>query len=157
MAFTLTSSAFSNEETIPKKYTCDGEDVSPLLQWSDAPAGTKTFAIIMDDPDAPPGTWVHWVLFDLPGTLTELAENFPRTETHSSGAKHGACWGVDDYDRVGYYGPCPPPGAPHRYYFKLYALDTVLNLPVKATKAQLLAAMKGHILGETQLLGTYGR
>jgi len=157
MAFSVTSSAFQHEANIPKKYSCDGDDVSPQLKWSDAPAGTKSFAIIMDDPDAPPGTWVHWVLYDLPGDTKELAENFPKGETHKNGAKHGACWGVDDFSRVGYYGPCPPPGSPHRYYFKIYALDTPLNLKPKATKSDLLNAMKGHILGETQLLGKYGR
>lgn len=157
MALSLSSSAFQNEGTIPKKYTCDGEDVSPPLQWTETPAGTKSFALIMDDPDAPPGTWVHWVLYDLPGEIQKLDENFPKTEQHASGAKHGSCWGVNDFSRTGYYGPCPPPGAPHRYYYKLYALDQALNLPAKASKPELLKAMEGHIVGEAQLMGRYGR
>jgi len=151
----LTTTAFKSGTAIPKKFT--GEDVSPPLAWTGVPAGTQSFALIMEDPDAPPGTWVHWVLYDLPGTLRELKENTPKTETLKNGGTHGACWGVDRFDRVGYYGPCPPPGKPHRYYFRIYALDTVLKWPPKKTAAELRQAMKGHILGEGELMGTYGR
>lgn len=157
MAFSLTSSAFQSELTIPKKFTCDGEDLSPALQWKEAPAGTKSFALIMDDPDAPPGTWVHWLIYDLPAGLVSLAEGVAKTENGPQGSKQGLVWGVDTFSKVGYYGPCPPPGKPHRYYFKLYALDTLLNLPPKATKPQLEAKIKGHILGQATLMGTYGR
>lgn len=153
----LKSAAFTHKGNIPQKFTCDGADVSPELSWSGAPQGTKSFVMIMDDPDAPPGTWVHWVLYDLPGDLTELREGLPKTETLQSGAKHGLCWGVNKFDRVGYYGPCPPPGKPHRYFFKLYALDKTLGLPSKATKDQALKAMQGRILSQGELVGTYGR
>ncbi len=159
MAFQLTTPAFDNNGTIPKKQTCDGEDLSPALKWSDAPAGTKSFVMIMDDPDAPPGTWVHWVLYDISGDAKGLDEGLPKKETLPNGARHGLCWGVADsqMSRVGYFGPCPPPGKPHRYFFKLYALDTKLDLPPKVTKSQVEAKLKGHILGETQIIGKYGR
>lgn len=157
MAFSITSPAFQNETTIPKKFTCDGEDPSPALQWKGAPSGTKSFALVMDDPDAPPGIWVHWLIYDLPAPVASLTEGVAKTENGPQGSKQGLVWGVDSFSRVGYYGPCPPPGKPHRYYFKLYALDTVLSLPPKATKPQLEAKMKGHILGQVVLMGTYGR
>ncbi len=157
MAFSLTSPAFQNESTIPKKCTCDGDDFSPTLQWQEAPAGTKSFALIMDDPDAPPGTWVHWIIYDLAATKNSLPENVAKKETGPDASKQGLVWGVDTFSKVGYFGPCPPPGKPHRYYFKLYALNTLLNLPPKATKSQVEAKMKGHILGQATLMGTYGR
>ncbi len=157
MALSISSPAFQNQEKIPPKYTCDGADESPPLQWEGVPEGTKSFALIMDDPDAPPGTWVHWVTYNIPGDATGLPENFPKVENHQDGTRQGLCWGVDDFDRVGYYGPCPPPGHDHRYFFKLYALDIPLELPGKATKADVEKAMKEHILGETQLIGKYGR
>lgn len=157
MAFSLTSSGLQNESAIPKKFTCDGEDLSPPLQWKEAPAGTKSFALVMDDPDAPPGTWVHWLIYDLPSTTLSLAEGVSKTENGPDGSKQGLVWGVDTFSKVGYYGPCPPPGKPHRYYFKLYALDAPLNLPPKATKPQLEAKMKGHILGQAVWMGRYGR
>ena len=153
MAFELSSSAFQANEVIPKKYTCDAEDLSPPLRWRDPPEGAKSFALISDDPDAPVGTWVHWVLYGLPAEARELPEGVPPDETLSNGARQG----LTDFRRVGYGGPCPPPGSYHRYYFKLYALDTKLNLPSKATKSQLLEAMKGHILAVTQLIGRYKR
>ncbi|HEV8721288.1 MAG TPA: YbhB/YbcL family Raf kinase inhibitor-like protein [Candidatus Binatia bacterium] len=149
----LTSAAFEQGAAIPRKHTCDADDVSPQLRWTNAPAGTKTFALIADDPDAPGGTWVHWVIYDLPGDAKDLAEGTAKTETLSNGAKHG----VNDFRRVGYGGPCPPPGAAHRYYFKLYALDAPTNLKPRATKQQLLDAMKGHVLSETELMGRYQR
>ncbi|MBI4248514.1 MAG: YbhB/YbcL family Raf kinase inhibitor-like protein [Elusimicrobia bacterium] len=157
MALSLKSSAFKRDEFIPKKYSCEGQDVSPQLSWTGAPEGTRSFSLIMDDPDAPPGTWVHWVLYDLPSGRSSLDEGIPKKETLDSGAKHGLCWGVNDFDRVGYYGPCPPPGRPHRYVFKLYALETELGLAARATKAELLRAMQGHILAQAELTGLYKR
>ena len=157
MTFSLTSPAFQEESTIPKKFTCDGADLSPALQWKGVPNGTKSFAMIMDDPDAPPGTWVHWILYNLPATVTALPEGVAKKEEGPSGSKQGLVWGVDSFSRVGYFGPCPPPGTPHRYYFKLYALNTLLDLPPKATKLQVEAQMKNHILGQATLMGRYGR
>ncbi|HKW86649.1 MAG TPA: YbhB/YbcL family Raf kinase inhibitor-like protein [Nitrospiraceae bacterium] len=153
MAIALTSLAFKEGDLIPKKYTCEGPDLSPQLRWTNAPKGTKSFALIADDPDAPVGTWVHWVIFNLPGETTELPEGVPAQETLPNGAKQG----LNDFKRVGYGGPCPPPGKPHRYYFKLYAVDVTLDLRPRATKAQVLEAIKGHILGEAQLMGRFGR
>src|SRR5208337_4956144 len=137
MAMEVTSSAFQAGQTIPTKYTCEGADISPPLQWSGVPVGAKGLALICDDPDAPVGTWVHWVLYDLPITATDLAKNVPALETLSSGAKQG----INDFKRVGYGGPCPPPGKSHRYYFKLYALDAALLLKPRTTKQELLRAM----------------
>lgn len=153
MSFELTSSAFKEGEGIPRRYTCEGEDVSPPLHWSVPPEATKSFAIIADDPDAPAGTWVHWVIYNLPLDLRGLAEAVPAKEQLPSGALQG----LNDSKRVGYGGPCPPPGRPHRYYFKLYALDTMLALKPRATKAQVLEACKGHVLAETQLMGRFAR
>jgi len=152
MQFKLTSPAFEEEGMIPKKYTCDAEDISPPLIWESVPEGTKSLAIICDDPDAPMGTWVHWVLYNLPPNTKELQENVSSTETLENGAKHG----TNDFGDVGYRGPCPP-GGTHRYFFKLYALDTVLNLEAGIKKADLLNAMEGHIIFETQLMGKYFR
>ena len=152
MGFEMNSSAFQENGAIPKKYTCEGGDLSPPLTWVNPPQGTKSFALICDDPDAPVGTWVHWVLYDLPPKTRDLPEGMPLDETLASGAKQG----LTDFRRVGYGGPCPPPGTYHRYYFKLYALDTQLNLP-KLTKNKLIEAMKGHILAEAQLIGRYKR
>ena len=153
MAMELTSSAFAEGARIPARYTCAGEDVSPPLKWSDAPERAESLALICDDPDAPRGTWVHWVLYGLPADVTELAEAVPATETLPNGAMQG----TTDFGRVGYGGPCPPPGGPHRYFFKLYALDTELDLQPGATKKQLLAAMNDHILAQAQLMGTFER
>lgn len=153
MSIELTSTAFQPGATIPKQYTGDGADRSPPLRWSEPPAGTHSLALICDDPDAPRGTWVHWVLFNLPGRTRELEEGVPKTETLANGAKQGK----NDFGNLGYGGPAPPKGKPHRYVFKLYALDAALDLPGGASKAQLLDAMKGHILAEGQLTGTYGR
>jgi Raf kinase inhibitor-like YbhB/YbcL family protein len=153
--FALTSPSFTDGATIPSQHTCDGPDRSPALRWSGTPAGTRTFALIVDDPDAPAGTWVHWVLFDLPATITELPERVP---THEALADlGGALQGRNDSRETGYAGPCPPPGKPHRYFFTLYALDTSLGLPAGATKADVERAMQGHILATAQLMGTYGR
>jgi Raf kinase inhibitor-like YbhB/YbcL family protein len=154
MAFLLTSAAFKDGATIPGKYTCDGVDVSPPLAWSGAPAGTRGFALIADDPDAPGGTWVHWVLYHLPAEVSELPENIAKVESLDLG---GARQGRNDFRRPGYGGPCPPPGPAHRYFFKLYALDTRLELKAGAQKKDVEAAMEGHVLGSAQLMGTYAR
>jgi len=157
MALTLRSTAFIEGTNIPTQNTCDGQDLSPPLQWSGAPSGVKSFALMMEDPDAPPGTWIHWVIYDLPGNATSLEEGIEKSETLKNGAKQGQSWGVKEFSRVGYYGPCPPPGKPHRYIFKLYALDRLLNLPAKLSKFDLEKAMKGHGLAEAQLIGNYAR
>lgn len=148
MALTLTSTAFAQGQSIPAKYTCDGQDISPPLHWSDAPAGAQSLALIMDDPDAPAGVWVHWVLFNLPASLHDLPEK--------AALPGGSLEGKNSWGRVGYGGPCPPRGS-HRYFFKLYTLDTKLNLSRGASKEQLLAAMEGHILAQAELMGTYSR
>jgi len=153
MTIQITSTAFKAGEPIPARYTCDGSDISPPLQWTNVPASAKSFALIADDPDAPVGTWVHWVLYDLPPSAAELSESVPKTQSIASGAKQG----LNDFRRPGYGGPCPPPGKPHRYFFKLYALDTVTELKPGATKNDLLKAMEGHIVAEGQLMGTYQR
>jgi Raf kinase inhibitor-like YbhB/YbcL family protein len=148
----LTSTAFAEGADIPALYTCDGADISPPLQWSDPPAGTASLALIMDDPDAPARTWVHWVVYDLPGETTGLPENVDPTETIPGGGRQGN----SSWNRIGYGGPCPPRGS-HRYFFKLYALDSQLGLESGASKAKLLEAMTGHILAEAQLMGHYER
>ena len=153
MSVELTSTAFQTGEFIPKQHTGDGADQSPALRWSEPPKGTQTVALICDDPDAPRGIWVHWVLFNLPAQIRELAEGVPTTPTLGSGAKQGK----NDFGNTGYGGPAPPKGKPHRYFFKLYALDVALDLPPGATKAQLEYAMRGHILAEGQLMGKYQR
>jgi Raf kinase inhibitor-like YbhB/YbcL family protein len=153
MAFELTSPAFKEGDLIPKKHTCEGADLSPQLRWAGPPKGLRSFALIADDPDAPVGTWVHWVIFNMPADQHELPEGVPPQEVLPNGARQG----LNDFKRVGYGGPCPPPGKPHRYYFKLYAVDVNLDLKPRATKAQVLEAIKGHILGEAQLMGRFGR
>lgn len=151
-AMELKSTAFSEGGMIPGKYTCDGPDVSPPLAWDNAPSGTKSYALICDDPDAPVGTWVHWVYYDIPPTTKGFPENVAKTEGPASGGQQG----VNDFRKVGYGGPCPP-GGTHRYFFKLYALDSMLKLPGGTTKPKLLKAMEGHILGQAQLMGKYKR
>jgi Raf kinase inhibitor-like YbhB/YbcL family protein len=153
MAFTLSSASFTAGGEIPRQHTCEGADQSPTLSWSGAPSGTTFFALIVDDPDAPVGTWVHWVLYDLPGDTTQLRQAVPTTETLASGAKQG----VNDFRKVGYGGPCPPPGKPHRYFFKLYALDGPSTLKPRASKADVLRAIQGHVLAQAELIGTYKR
>ena len=148
----ITSSAFAEGSIIPSKYTCDGQDISPPLEWKDAPEGTKSFALISDDPDAPMGTWVHWVAFNIPAGVAKLEENIKRDKEFKNGMKQGN----NDWPRIGYGGPCPPSGT-HRYYFKLYALDTMLDIKAGATKEQLLKAMKGHVLAEARMMGKYKR
>ncbi len=138
MSLQISSTAFSTGVTIPKKFTCDGPDVSPQLKWNDPPATTQGFALIMDDPDAPVGTWVHWVLYDLPANTRELTEGVAKQEQLASGARQA-------------------PGKPHRYFFKLYALDAKLNLKAGASKADVEGAMKGRVLAQSELMGKYGR
>jgi Raf kinase inhibitor-like YbhB/YbcL family protein len=153
MSIEVTSTAFQGGATIPKQHTGDGADRSPPLRWSEPPPGTRSLSLICDDPDAPRGTWVHWVLFNLPAGSRELAEGVPAAEALGDGARQGK----NDFGKVGYGGPAPPKGKPHRYFFKLYALDAELDLPAGATKAQLVDAMRGHVLAEGQLVGNYGR
>jgi Raf kinase inhibitor-like YbhB/YbcL family protein len=153
MALKLTSPAFQPDGMIPGNFTCDGADVSPALKWSDPPSGTQGFALIMDDPDAPGRTWVHWVLYDLPAEARELPEGVPVQNK----LQNGALQGNNDFPKIGYGGPCPPRGPAHRYFFKLYALDAKTGLKPGATKADLENAMKGHILAQTELVGRYKR
>lgn len=153
MNIQISSAAFAEGQPIPDQHTCTGPDVSPPLTWTNAPAGTKSFALIADDPDAPMGTWVHWVIYNLPPATTALAENTPPSPELPNGAKQG----INDFRQIGYGGPCPPRGKPHHYFFKIYALDTTLNLKSGATKKELLKAMNGHVLAEGQLMGTFQR
>lgn len=141
------SDAFANGQSIPMKYTCTGNNVSPALTWNNAPSGTQSFALIVDDPDAPAGTWVHWVLYNIPAGTTELPES--ADPSSFSAGKNSA-------GHMSYDGPCPPSGT-HRYFFKLYALDSTLSLSPGATKEQLLDAMKGHILAQGELMGTFSK
>ncbi|MCP4682997.1 MAG: YbhB/YbcL family Raf kinase inhibitor-like protein [Desulfobacterales bacterium] len=152
MAIKITSAAFEEGGMIPDKYTCDSVDISPHIEWTGIPDHTRYLALICDDPDAPMGTWVHWVLYDLPGGIKELSEKISPQETLENGAKHG----TNDFGKFGYGGPCPPGGI-HRYYFKIYALDEGTGLAPGATKAQLVEAMEGHILAQGQLMGRYKR
>ena len=149
----LKSDSLKHEKSIPDKYTCEGEDISPDLNWGKLPEGTVELALICDDPDAPAGTWVHWVIYRIPPDTSGLEESIPpvkQTET-------GILQGENSWGRIGYGGPCPPRGKPHRYFFKLYALDKELELKPGATKQKLEAAMKGHIIGYGELMGTYVR
>ena len=153
MKLEVRSTAFSEGGEIPRRHTCDGEDLSPALSWGEVPAGTVALALICDDPDAPVGTWVHWVLFDLPPETRLLAEALPKDERLAGGGVQG----ITDFRRHGYGGPCPPRGAAHRYFFKLYALDRRLGLGPEADKGAVVKAMAGHVLAEGQLIGRYRR
>ena len=150
MSIQITSTAFVEGGMIPKIYTCEGKDISVPLAWKNLPANTKSIALINDDPDAPMGTWVHWLIYNIPPTETGLKEAIPSEKLLPNGTKQG----TTDFRRVGYGGPCPPSGI-HRYFFKLYALDKMLELEAGATKGQLLTGMEGHILGKGQLIGKY--
>lgn len=152
MKLKVTSIAFEDGGMIPAKYTCDGANISPPLQWEGVPEETRSIALISDDPDAPMGTWVHWVLFNLPAETRELPEKTPDDETLPNGAKQG----TTDFGRVGYGGPSPPSGT-HRYFFKVYALNREIALDSTADKEKLVSAMEGHILAEGQLMGRYKR
>lgn len=153
MAFEIKTDAFSRGGDVPTQHTCDGQNISPALHWDNAPQATKSFALVMDDPDALLGGWIHWVVYGIPAAVDQLKEGVPKSETLANGSKQG----ITDFQRPGYDGPCPPPGKPHRYYFKLYALDTLLDLPPNQTRAKLLEAMAGHILAEARLMGHYQR
>jgi len=148
----LTSAAFEEGGMIPAKYTCDGDNVSPPLAWSGVPENARTLALVADDPDAPRGTWVHWVVYQIPATEKGLPENVPARETLDGGARQGR----NDFKNTGYGGPCPPSGT-HRYFFRLYALDAEPNPPSGVSKEQLLKAIEGHVVAEGQLMGRYQR
>jgi hypothetical protein len=152
MGFEIQSDVFEAGGAIPSKFTCDGQDVSPPLAWTGPPHGVAALALVMEDPDAPAGIWVHWVLYDSPVSLDGLAEGVPAEEELANGSLSG----LNSWGRRGYGGPCPPSGS-HRYFFRLYALDQPLDLAAGATKEQLVDAMQGHILGQTELMGTYSR
>jgi len=152
MAFSIASPAFKNGLPIPTLYSCKGRNISPALSWSDAPSGTKSLTLIMDDPDAPGGTWVHWVIYNIPTSAGGIQKAAPAQAQLADGSLNGSnSWG-----NLGYGGPCPPSGT-HRYFFKLYALDTVLGLPSGANRQKLLSAMQNHILAQGELMGTFSK
>jgi len=153
MALELTSPAFRDGEMIPVQYTGDGRDASPPLSWNDTPPGTRSLAVVCEDPDAPRGTFTHWVVFNLPAETRQLDEGFAGGETLPAGAAQGK----NGFGKLGYGGPAPPPGKPHRYIFKLFALDEPLGLRPGASRDELLAAMSGHVVAQAQLTGKYGR
>lgn len=151
--FTLESAAFKAGGKVPRQFTCDGNDISPALSWHGAPAGTESFALVCDDPDAPVGTWVHWVIYGIPATATALPEGVAPTPTLPDRSRQG----TNSWKRIGYGGPCPPLGKAHRYIFKLYALSEMLTLGPGASKQELQGAMGGLILGTAELTGLYAR
>lgn len=153
MGFALESPQFREGSDIPPQLTCDGENVSPVLRWDGAPAGTKSFSLVTLDPDAPVGTFIHWVIYDLPENTKELNENVPKQKELPNGARQGR----NDFGKIGYGGPCPPRGSAHRYYFRLYALDKKLDLVPGASRGDLDRAMKGHVLAQAELMGRYKR
>lgn len=148
----LSSAAFKNGASIPKQFTCDGPNISPPLQWSGVPENSKSLALLVDDPDAPRGNWVHWILFNIPPDTSALPENIKKMRTIPNGARQG----MNDFREIGYGGPCPP-GGKHRYFFRLYALDAELTAEPGVSRASLERAMQGHIVGDAQLMGTYQR
>lgn len=152
MAIKVESAAFEHGARIPARFTCDGDDTSPPIRWSGLPAGTQSLVLISDDPDAPVGTWDHWVIFNIPGNSNGLDEGVPRVGELSDGSRQGR----NSWRRLGYGGPCPPSGT-HRYYFRLFALDSALKLEAGSDKKQVQQAMQGHILAEGELLGLYSR
>lgn len=154
MAFTIGSEDFNPGEPIPSRYTCDGEDVSPSLAWEGRPENTASFVLILDDPDAPRGVFTHWVVYDIPANANELPEAVPATDR----LENGGLQGRNSWNKLGYNGPCPPAGPGHRYYFKLYALDVpTLTLNPGQSKERVINAMQGHILAQTDVMGTYQR
>lgn len=155
MAMEIQSPEFANNAEVPRKYTCQGEDISPPLSWSNTPVGTKSFVLICDDPDAPVGIWLHWTLFNIPADKKELSDGAgaPAKKQLSDGSKQG----MTDSGNVGYHGPCPPPGKYHRYFFRLFALDTMLNLDGGVARKAIEQAMQGHILAQAEMLGRYRR
>jgi hypothetical protein len=154
MSLELTSDAFTNGQAIPAKYSCKGKNISPALTWTEPPAATQSFALIMDDPDAPGGTWVHWVLFNIPVDARALQEDLPITGKNTD--PNAIYVGKNSWGDTSYGGPCPPSGT-HRYFFKLYALDSTISLLPGATKEQLLREMEGHILAQAELMGTFSK
>jgi len=154
MSLQLTSDAFASGQSIPAKYTCIGKSISPALAWNEPPAGTQSFALIVDDPDAPGRTWVHWVLFNIPATMRSLQEDLPITGKNVD--PNAIYAGNNSSGKPSYQGPCPPSGT-HRYFFKLYALDTIINLLPGATKEQVLKETDGHILAQAELMGTFSK
>jgi Raf kinase inhibitor-like YbhB/YbcL family protein len=153
MSLSISSPSFSNGGDIPKKFTCDGADVSPQLSWTEPPATTKTFALLVDDPDAPVGNWNHWTMWNASPSVRGLPEGVSKEPRLPDGSHQGR----NDFRKTGYNGPCPPPGKPHRYYFKLFALDVMVELKPGSSKKELEAAMQGHVLAQTQWMGRYGR
>jgi Raf kinase inhibitor-like YbhB/YbcL family protein len=153
MSFALKSTAFANGGEIPRRYTCEAADLSPALNWDDVPAGAHSLALIADDPDAPVGTWTHWTIWNISAKATALPEGVPKIEALDNGARQGR----NDFKRIGYGGPCPPPGKSHRYFFKLYALDARLDVKAGAARSDLEAGMKPHVLAQTEWMGTYRR
>jgi Raf kinase inhibitor-like YbhB/YbcL family protein len=149
----MKSADFTAGGNIPRQFICDGADMSPVLEWGAPPAGTQSLALIADDPDAPVGTWVHWVIFDMPANLRGLPQNFPKREQAGDGSRQGR----NDFGKIGYGGPCPPAGQVHRYFFKLYALDAKLNLKPGATKKEVEQTMQGHVLARGEYMGRYSR
>jgi Raf kinase inhibitor-like YbhB/YbcL family protein len=149
----LTTTAFRPGGTVPTQFTCSGANISPALSWNTPPPRTQSFVLIVDDPDAPGRTWVHWVVYDLPASARQLPENVPRGDTVAGGGEQG----LNDFPMRGYGGPCPPPGNPHRYFFRLYALDTILHLRAPARRRDVDAAMQRHVLAQAELTGTFGR
>lgn len=149
----LVSLEFSTNDMIPVVFTCDGEDISPGMSWSPGPEGTESYVLICEDPDAVGGTWVHWIIYNIPSDVAGLEENVP----HQNLLVNGALQGKNDFGKIGYNGPCPPSGTPHHYYFLLYALDCVLDVPIGATKDRVESAMQGHVLLQASLVGMYGR
>jgi Raf kinase inhibitor-like YbhB/YbcL family protein len=147
----LTSAAFADGQAVPDKFTCHGQDISPPLQWSGAPPQTKSIALTCEDPDAPSGTFTHWVIFDVPATASSLSENVSKTTALPDGTQQGK----NSFGNIGYNGPCPPGGKTHHYIFKIYALDTPLTLDSGPAKEDLINAINGHILAQGQLTGTY--
>tara|TARA_B100000315_G_C14375944_1_gene495169 strand:- start:68 stop:583 length:516 start_codon:yes stop_codon:yes gene_type:complete len=152
-ALEIKSEVFKQKGYIPDRYSCDAQDFSPSLSWSQVPQGTKSLAIICDDPDAPFKIWVHWVIFNIPSGISSLEENISKEKLNELSAVEG----LNDFGRLGYNGPCPPAGKPHRYFFTLYALDTTLSLEEGVGKKELVEAMQGHILAETKVIGLYQR
>jgi len=152
MSMTVSSTAFGSHESVPSQYTCDGPDISPPIAWDSVPLHAKSIALVCDDPDAPGGTWVHWVCYDIPPGTDSLAESQPKTGALACGGKQGK----NDFGHTGWGGPCPPSGT-HRYFFKVYCLDIMLNLPAGKTKKEVENAMKGHIIDKGELVGVYSR
>lgn len=150
---TVTSSSFRNGEFIPRKHTCDGRDKSPALRWDPIPKGTQSFVIIADDPDAPNGTWTHWILYDMPPTINFIPKGFPPIKKLANAEKHG----LNDFAKLGYAGPCPPLGEEHRYYFRVYAVDKMFGFDASKSREEIDQAIEGHVLAKGELMGRYKR